>query len=114
VFEQLFNSHCWGSSWRNGIYDYAHYHSTVHEVLQAADVAILPAGTGHQRLRASADFLVVGAYPASGSYDECRSEEDRRKAIAAIERVPRPPQDPVYGKDGPLIHVWPQQKRRGS
>jgi uncharacterized protein YjlB len=127
VFEQLFDSYGWGSSWRNGIYDYAHYHSSIHEVLgiargsarvrfggthgrilnlKAGDVAVLPAGTGHQRLKASADLLVVGAYPASGSYDECRSEEDREKAIAAIERVPRPSQDPVYGKDGPLIHIW--------
>jgi uncharacterized protein YjlB len=128
VFEQLSDSHGWRSSWRNGIYDYAHYHSSIHEVLgiargnaqvrfggtqgrivnlQAGDVAILPAGTGHQSLKASADLLVVGAYPAAGSYDECSSEEDREKAIPAIERVPRPAQDPVYGKDGPLIHIWP-------
>lgn len=31
VFEQLFDSHGWRSSWRNGIYDYAHYHSSIHE-----------------------------------------------------------------------------------
>ena len=78
--------------------------------LKAGDVAILPAGTGYQSLKASADLLVVGAYPASGSYDECKSEGEREKAIAAIERVPRPAQDPVYGEDGPLIHIWPPLK----
>ena len=25
VFEELFVSHGWGNSWRNGIYDFAHY-----------------------------------------------------------------------------------------
>jgi uncharacterized protein YjlB len=105
VFEQLFDSYGWRSSWRSGIYDYAHYHSSVRKVLgiargsarvrfggtpgrilnlKAGDVAILSAGTGHQCLKASADLLVVGAYPASGSYDECKSEGEREKAIAAI------------------------------
>ena len=86
VFEELFDSRGWGSSWRDGIYGYVHYHSRIHGVLgiargsgrvqfggtkgraltlKAGDVAILPAGTGHQRLKASEDFLVVGAYPPS-------------------------------------------------
>src|SRR4051812_35383998 len=30
VFEELFASNGWGDSWRNGIYDYVHYHSRIH------------------------------------------------------------------------------------
>jgi uncharacterized protein YjlB len=135
VFEELFGSHGWGGSWRDGVYDYVHYHSRIHEVLgvtrgsgrvrfggangralnlKAGDVAILPAGTGHQCLKASNDFLVVGAYPASGAYDECTSREDREKALPAIERVPRPRQDPVYGKNGPLVRIWAPRSHRQS
>jgi uncharacterized protein YjlB len=135
VFEDLFHSRGWGRSWRDGVYDYAHYHSRIHEVLgiargsgqvrfggangrtlnlKAGDVAILPAGIGHQRIKASRDFLVVGAYPASGAYDECKSEEDRKKALPSIDRVARPRQDPVYGKAGPLMEVWPPRKKQRS
>jgi uncharacterized protein YjlB len=135
VFEELFDSHGRGSSWRDGVYSYVHYHSRIHEVLgiargsgrvqfggkkgraltlKAGDVAILPAGTGRQCLNASEDFLVVGAYPASGAYDECTSLEDRKKALPAIPRVTRPRKDPVYGKDGPLMGIWRQLNRRQS
>ena len=127
VFEELFESNRWGDGWRDGIYDYVHYHSRIHEVLgvargsgkvqfggpkgrivilKAGDVAILPAGTGHQCLKASGDFLVVGAYPRTGTYDECTSMEDRKKARTSISKTAPPRRDPVYGKDGPLLRAW--------
>jgi hypothetical protein len=34
--ERLSDRHGWGSSWRDSIYDYAHYHSSIHEVLGIA------------------------------------------------------------------------------
>jgi uncharacterized protein YjlB len=128
VFEELFASHGWKDSWRDGMYDYMHFHTQTHEVLgvakgrvraqfggssgkavelKAGDVVMLPAGTGHKRLSASRDLLIVGAYPATGSYDEPKPNDiDHAKAVAAIARVPAPAQDPVYGKRGPLVELW--------
>jgi uncharacterized protein YjlB len=127
VMEALFESNGWGGSWRNGIYDYVHYHSQTHEVLgiargtakvqfggnrgrtvtlKAGDVAILPAGTGHQKITASEDFLVVGAYPPSGTYDLCTSSEDHARALKTISKVARPRKDPVFGGRGPLLTLW--------
>jgi uncharacterized protein YjlB len=128
VFERLFRTNGWGKSWRNGIYPFVHYHSRTHEVLgiarghgrvrfggkvgrtvevKAGDVVILPAGTGHQCLRASKDFLVVGAYPPRGRYDEYRgSQAEHARATATIPKVALPAKDPVYGEDGPLRHLW--------
>jgi uncharacterized protein YjlB len=131
VFEDLFERNGWGSSWRNGIYDYVHYHSQIHEVLgiargtakvqfggvrgrvlsmKAGDVAILPAGTGHQRIDASDDLLVVGAYPQTGTYEECTGGEDHKNAVIAIAKVAKPSKDPVYGEAGPLICLWKASK----
>jgi uncharacterized protein YjlB len=127
VFEELFAANKWGDSWRNGIYDYVHYHSSIHEVLgiargrgrvrlggdkgqefdiAAGDVLVLPAGTGHQNLMASEDFLVVGAYPPAGKYDECRgSKAEHDKALTTIPKVPVPDSDPVHGQEG-LPSLW--------
>ena len=127
VMEALFESNGWGHTWRDGIYEYVHYHSQTHEVLgiargtgqvrfggnrgrtvtlKAGDVAILPAGTGHQRISASEDLLVVGAYPPSRTYDECTSSEDHARALKTISKVRRPRKDPVFGGRGPLLTLW--------
>jgi uncharacterized protein YjlB len=128
VMEELFESNGWGDSWRNGIYDYLHYHSRINEVLgiargsakvrlggdrgrtlklSAGDVVILPAGTGHQCLAASKDFLVVGAYPRSGTYDECRpTAEDHERSVKSVEKVKRPRKDPLFGAKGTLLKLW--------
>ena len=131
VMEDLFEANGWGETWRDGIYDYVHYHSRIHEVLgiargkgrvrfggnkgriftlKAGDVAILPAGTGHQCLSAEKDFLVVGAYPPAGTYDECTEVEDRPKALKTIPKVPVPRKDPVYGGEGALSKLWKKSK----
>jgi uncharacterized protein YjlB len=121
ALEVVFNAHSWGQAWRNGIYDFVHYHSMIHEVLgitrgsavlrlggnkgktvkvAAGDVIVVPAGVGHECLR---DFLVVGAYPPTGTYNECRgSFQERDKAIASIGRVSPPKQHPIFGTDKPL------------
>ena len=36
VFEDLFEANGWGDTWRDGIYDYVHYHSRIHEALGIA------------------------------------------------------------------------------
>ena len=113
----LFAEHGWGGSWVNGIFDFHHFHSTSHEALaivsgtatvelggpqgesfevQAGDVLVLPAGTGHRRATARNGFTVVGAYPkGQEDYDLLREADDAVRArIAAL---PAPPDDPVGG-----------------
>jgi uncharacterized protein YjlB len=83
--------------------------------LKAGDVAMLPAGIGHHCVEASDDFLVVGAYPPSGTYDECRgSPAEHARALKTIPRVGRPRKDPVYGAEGRLPELWraPRPRRR--
>ncbi|RWK11586.1 MAG: hypothetical protein E5X49_18800 [Mesorhizobium sp.] len=71
-----------------------------------SDVAILPAGTGHQRLSSSSDLLVVGAYPPFGTYDLCTRAEQYEEALRTIPNVGRPEKDPVHGSNGPLLSAW--------
>jgi uncharacterized protein YjlB len=128
TIEKLFGANGWDAMWRNGIYDYPHYHATVHEALgvargnarvqfggdngraleiSAGDVAILPAGTGHQLIAASPDFCVVGAYPPGPPMQITRpTPENHAKALKTIPEVKVPKTDPVMGENGPLVRLW--------
>jgi uncharacterized protein YjlB len=132
LIEKIFAGNGWGDMWRNdSVYAYAHYHSTIHEVMAVArgrtivrfggehgeeldigagDVVILPAGTGHQGLFASPGLLVIGAYPPNGTYNLRRaSKAARLEAMEEIPHVPPPSTDPVFGPRGPLVTLWQAQ-----
>ena len=133
IFEDLFAANGWKDAWRDGIYDFLHFHTRTHEVLgiargtarvefggakgrivsvKAGDVVVLPAGTGHRRIAASRDLLVVGAYPSPGKYDEPTPEQrDHAKAVRSIAKVSVPRRDPVYGAAGPLLTNWKKRSQ---
>ncbi len=134
TMEQAFTANGWPPQWRNGIYTFHHFHSTAHEILGIAagevhvtlggprssaadggsrdltlrtgDVVALPAGTGHCRLSATSDLLVIGAYPANQRWDICRTAPSPQ-TLEHMQHVPFPPSDPVHGAKGPLPNLWP-------
>ena len=116
--------------WRYTMYSDTHFHSTTHEVLvissghakccfghednphrveavlDKGDVVVIPAGVGHRLIQDYGGFQMVGSYPSSSAgWDMCYGrvgEEDKVKAISDLTWFGR---DPVYGDDGPSLHV---------
>src|SRR5439155_2988985 len=119
VIEQRFAENDWTGSWRAGVYPFPHYHSTTHEVLGVfggsatlrlggaqgttvkvgpGDVIVIPAGVGHQNLGSSADFSVVGAYPAGrGGVLRRAWKGESQEANPTIALLPWPNNYPIYG-----------------
>ncbi|MDT0631997.1 cupin domain-containing protein [Rubrivirga sp. S365] len=116
----------WGGAWVDGVFAYPHEHPDAHEALavvagraalrlggaagqdvtvEAGDVVVLPVGTVHQRLDASADFRVVGAYPEGQHAFTTRRPDHDGPAPPGV-AVPRPAADPVRGRGGPLTTLW--------
>lgn len=126
--EATLKAHQWGGAWRNGVYDYQHYHGTAHEILvvvsgkarlqlggpegltievEGGDALLLPAGVAHMNLHSTPDFLIIGAYPAGQHYDMNYGRPgERPRADRNIEQVPLPELDPLLGKEGGLVEYW--------
>jgi uncharacterized protein YjlB len=125
-FEDLFHGNDWHGVWRNGIYDYDHFHSNSHEVLgieagrasvqlggdsgvavdvEVGDVLILPAGTGHRRISGSLNLSVIGGYPRGQERPDLLRKADA-EAQDRIDNVALPKTDPVRGEKGPLPRLW--------
>lgn len=128
IVQDIFGRNDWSNSWRNGIYDFHHYHSNTHECMaivqgsakvifggpkgtsvkiETGDVIILPAGVGHKCVQHSDDFLCVGAYPQGKDYDmNYGKSSEFDGALKKIKTVPLPSKDPVFGKEGFLQSLW--------
>jgi uncharacterized protein YjlB len=130
LIEKTFHKNKWSNSWRDGIYDYHHYHSNTHEVLgvysghcivqfggengvteelRTGDVVIIPAGVAHKKI-ADEDFKCVGAYPLGKDYNmNYGAPGEKEKTKVEISEVPLPETDPVFGSTGPLKRYWEKQ-----
>jgi len=128
AFERVFAKNGWTGAWRDGIYDYPHYHSTAHEVigiaegsatvrfggergetvgLTAGDVVVIPAGVSHALVNSGGTLLVVGAYADGRDWDVVRDDpKELAAAKGRIAAVPLPGADPVDGESGPLVKLW--------
>jgi uncharacterized protein YjlB len=126
AFEILFERNAWPTQWRDGIFDYHHFHATAHEILgvtdgsaqviiggpggtvvtlSAGDAILLPAGTGHCLQSFARHFRVVAGYPEGQQWD-IRREALTPDELAAMEALPFPSLDPIDGKHGPLVEHW--------
>ncbi len=128
VIEKVLAENNWNNSWRNGIFNYHHYHTTAHEALgvysgwaevqlggpnsktlriEKGDLVVLPVGTAHKRIDSGDGFAVVGAYPDGQNYDmNYGKEEELEKARKNIAELPLPKRDPVFGQNGKIIEYW--------
>jgi uncharacterized protein YjlB len=124
----IFQKNNWGNSWDAGIFEYQHYHSTVHEVLgvykgsttillggddgtevklEKGDVLIIPAGVAHKNLGNENDIGCVGAYPYDQPYDMNYGAAGERPLVDEnLRRVPIPDSDPMRGKNGGVQDIW--------
>lgn len=117
--------------WIYTMYSQTHFHSTTHEVLgvvagrarlcfggeenpgrfeptvQCGDLIIVPAGVGHRLLDDEGDvsFKMVGSYPPQREWDMCYGRPGEEAKVQGIQNLKWFHQDPLYGEDGPALHV---------
>jgi len=126
----LYRRNGWSGTWVYTVYPFWHFHTQGHEVLgcvsgsatiglggeggisaevRPGDVCVIPAGVGHRKLEASADFLMAGGYPPGQSGDIRRpGDVDPEKARRPIARLPLPATDPILGGLSGLPELWGQ------
>jgi uncharacterized protein YjlB len=130
----LFKRSGWQGTWVYTVYPFWHFHTRGHEVLAcvsgtarialggdrgfkadvaAGDVCIIPAGVGHRRLDASADFQMAGGYPPGQEGDIVQPGDIRiEEAMRTIEQLPLPVTDPITGLADGIAEIWRDASRR--
>ncbi|KAJ5097175.1 hypothetical protein N7456_007896 [Penicillium angulare] len=117
--------------WTYTMYSQSHFHSTTHEVLgvvagrarlcfggeenperfeptvQRGDLIIVPAGVAHRLFKdeGKEPFQMVGSYPCNKEWDMCYGRAGEERKVEAIRDLSWFNQDPLYGSDGPAMHV---------
>ena len=77
------------------------------------DVCVIPAGVGHRRLDASADFQMAGGYPPGQEGNIVRPGEiDVDEAIRAIGQLALPATDPITGHGDGIVAIWRHARPR--
>jgi uncharacterized protein YjlB len=141
ALKQRFRGNGWGNNWDYpGVYHYAHFHSTTHEVLgcargwmvfnlsvgdggwtrlrvEAGDVIVMPAGVSHEHLEASEDIMMVGGYAGGRDWDNIQeaflTDALYRAACKRIMSLPIPDRDPVTGAEMSAWHEAPSSVEGG-
>ncbi|KAJ6041800.1 uncharacterized protein N7446_012866 [Penicillium canescens] len=77
--------------------------------VQRGDLIIVPAGVGHRLLEDlhgnQEEFQMVGAYPPGKQWDMCYGQPNEKAKVQSINNVAWFQRDPLYGVDGPALHV---------
>ncbi|KAJ5286169.1 hypothetical protein N7524_001475 [Penicillium chrysogenum] len=77
--------------------------------LTRGDLIIVPAGVGHRLLEDlhgnQEKFQMVGAYPHGKQWDMCYGKPEEEAKVQRIKDVAWFRQDPLYGAEGPALHV---------
>ncbi len=132
----LFKRNGWQGTWVYTVYPFWHFHTRGHEVLAcvsgsaqiglggdngfqadvaAGDVCVIPAGVGHRRLDASADFQMAGGYPPGQQGNIVRPGDiDIGEAIRAIARLALPDADPITGQADGVVTIWRDAQRQAT
>lgn len=130
--KQILRDNGWKNIWVDGVYNYDHYHSNNHEALiifsgrcllqiggpkgkkislSCGDVIIFPAGVAHKKINASTDFKCIGSYPFAIDYDMNVGKANEHPEVDKnIKKLKLPKTDPIFGKKGPLLHFWRNQR----
>ncbi|MFL5763850.1 MAG: cupin domain-containing protein [Bacteroidia bacterium] len=123
---KLFAKNGWKNAWKDGVYDFHHYHSTTHEVLgvyrgkttvllggtrgveltlEKGDVLVIPAGVAHKNITPKSTFKCVGAYPDGKEYDMNYGKIGERPGTDKnIRNVAIPETDPLG--EGAIQKYW--------